>query len=130
MQNLDQIRAALALTEADKTSKQAVSKLPAMIIGNGLLAAAAFANESNDRGQPKRKEMKSAMDAVASHLANAVHGLAVLSECRDAGTLIQRLSRGHNGNEATSLALQRATSEALAFLSYLKRFTTKEEKAS
>ncbi|MCX6878604.1 MAG: hypothetical protein NTW21_33035 [Verrucomicrobia bacterium] len=28
---------------------------------------------------------------------------------------------------ATSLHLQRATSEALAFLSFLKRFTTKEE---
>ena len=30
--------------------------------------------------------------------------------------------------QATSLDLQRATTEALAFLSFLKRFTTKEEK--
>ena len=45
MQNLEQIRAAKALAVASKTSKTAVSKLPAMILANGLLAATAFASE-------------------------------------------------------------------------------------
>ena len=126
MQNLDQIRAAAALpaAAAEKTTKQAVSKLPAMIIANGLLATAAFADEHKNESDPKRKEMKNAMDAVAGHLANPVHGMAILNGCKDCRTLIERLTRA----PATSLDLQRATTEALAFLAYVKRFATKEEK--
>jgi CRISPR/Cas system CMR-associated protein Cmr5 small subunit len=50
MQNLEQIRAAAALAVADKTTKADVSKLPAMIISNGLLAATAFATEMTSHG--------------------------------------------------------------------------------
>ena len=122
MQNLDQIRAAKALQEATHTTRQVVSKLPAMILSNGLLATAAFASEKKDGGQPKRAEMKNAMDAAAGHLCNPIHGIAVLSGRTTTEQLIDALSH----DSADSLDLQRATAEALAFLAYLKRFTSKE----
>ncbi len=122
MQNLDQIRAQLALVKADATSKQATSKLPAMIMANGLLAATAFATESKDGNTPKRREMDAAMNAVAEHLAKPVHGLSILANKTSAKEMLAALS----SNTSTSLDLQRATAEALSFLSYLKRFTTKK----
>ena len=124
MQNLDQIRATAALSAADSTTKQAVSKLPALIITNGLLAAIAFADERNKEGKPKREEMKNAMDAAAKHLANPIHGLGEILGNSDSGKqLLEKLTSGN----ASSMHLQRATSEALLLLAYLKRFTTKEE---
>ena len=128
MQNLEQIRASAALDAAIDTSKQAVSKLPAMIMTNGLLAAIAFADERNSQGEPKRRAMKNAVDATANHLANPIHGISALSsilqETQNKGTsALTKLSEG----TTDSLDLQRATSEALSFLSYLKRFTTNEE---
>ena len=54
MQNLDQVRAAHALKEALKTDKAAVSKLPAMLLSNGLLGMLAFAAEAE---KPKREKM-------------------------------------------------------------------------
>lgn len=116
MQNLEQIRAAAALKVAEKTTKSDVSKLPAMIITNGLLAATAFAKETSDNAKPKREQMKNVMDGVARHLAS--QGIA--TGANDASTLIDKLAA------AKSTELQRATSEALAFISYVKRFATKE----
>ena len=117
MKNLEQIRAAKALAVASKTSKTAVSKLPAMILANGLLAAAAFACEPK---KPKRSEMKAALDGAAEHLATAELGIPVLANAKTGNELIAKLSAADSGH------LHRATSETLAFLSYLKRFTTKE----
>ena len=42
MQNLEQIRAARALADQSKTTKRDVTKLPALIVNNGLLAATAL----------------------------------------------------------------------------------------
>ncbi len=50
MKNLEQIRAGKALTVAERTSKTSVSKLPAMILANGLMATAAFASEKKKDG--------------------------------------------------------------------------------
>ena len=122
MQNLDQIRASAALQAADKTSRQAVSKLPAMILQNGLLAATAFATEGKD-GKPKRLEMSAAMNSTADHLANPNLGITLLTGNNDAAKMTAALSSA----TATSLDLQRATTEALAFLAFLKRFATKDE---
>jgi CRISPR-associated protein Cmr5 len=121
MRNLEQIRAAHALGTAERTTKAAVSKLPAMIMANGLLAAAAFASEKSkkDSNSPKRPDLKKAMDGLAEHLARPELHLAVLANATHTEALIQRLSA------STSLDLQRATAEALAYLSYVKRFTTK-----
>lgn len=122
MQNLDQIRASAALQAADKTSRQAVSKLPAMILQNGLLAATAFATEGKD-GKPKRSEMSAAMNSTADHLANPNLGITLLTGNNDAAKMTAALSSA----TATSLDLQRATTAALAFLAFLKRFATKDE---
>lgn len=121
MQNLEQIRAAHALSVASKTSKTAVSKLPAMILTNGLLAAAAFASEKKKDGKtPKRPEMKAALDGATMHLATAELRITILATAKSCDDLIAKLSATDAQN------LHRATSEVLAFLSYLKRFTTKE----
>lgn len=121
MQNLEQIRAAKALVIAPKTSKTAVSKLPAMILANGLLAAAAFASEKKKDGRtPKRREMEAALTGTAEHLATPRLGFDVLANCKTADDMIDKLSK------ADSVHLQRATTEALAFIAYVKRFTTKE----
>ncbi|MCX6879325.1 MAG: hypothetical protein NTW21_36805 [Verrucomicrobia bacterium] len=123
MQNLDQIRAAKAFPAAENTSKQAVSKLPAIIMTNGLLAAIAFADERKDGGAPKREKMQHAMDAVADHLSCIVEGITLPPDAKTGSELLRALTTGN----ANSLLLQRATTEALAFLSFLKRFTTKDE---
>jgi CRISPR/Cas system CMR-associated protein Cmr5 small subunit len=121
MQNLEQIRAAKALDTATETSKAAVSKLPAMILANGLLAAAAFASETKKDGRtPRRQEMKNAFDGAAQHLTHPQVGISVLAGCRDTGDLVNKLSAAHSAH------LQRATAEVLAFMGYVKRFTTKE----
>jgi CRISPR type III-B/RAMP module-associated protein Cmr5 len=128
MKNLDQIRAAKALDAVNrngsKITKQTVSKLPAMIISNGLLAAAAFADEPKKEGVPKRPEMQDAMNQVAQHLKNPVLGINILTGCDSAKKLIEKLTAANT----TSSDLQRATGEALAFLSYLKRFAVKDSK--
>jgi CRISPR-associated protein Cmr5 len=126
MQNLDQTRAAKALEainrDGSKITKQAVNKLPAMIVSNGLLASLAFADEPKKENEPKRPEMQDAMNQVAQHLSHPIHGIGVLARCDSAKKLLQALTTG----QADSLSLQRATTEALAFLGYLKRFAVKE----
>ena len=109
MKNLEQIRAANALAKVGDLKRAAVSKLPAMILANGLLATAAFC----EAGGESRREMKTAMDHTAEHLL--ARGLLNQGPGNTAG-LIANLSSG------SSLQLQRATAEALAFISYLKRF--------
>ena len=116
MQNLEQIRAGHAHTQthpegrATKIDKRYVNKLPAMIINNGLLATAAFAQDGD------RPELVAALDAVAAYLKS--RGL-INSPAGNCGGMIQDLS------QRPSLNLQRATTEALAYLAYLKRFATK-----
>jgi CRISPR/Cas system CMR-associated protein Cmr5 small subunit len=118
MQNLEQIRAAAAASAAEHTTKADVNKLPAMILANGLLAAAAFATENEGA---KRPEMAAVMNGVARHLANKVFAITPLAGCQDARAMIGALSLG-----AESADLQRATTEALAFIGYVKRFARKE----
>ena len=114
MRNLEQIRAENALEPAKSLSRSAVNKLPAMILANGLLATAAFCEAEG--GGESRKDMKKAMDATAKHLAK--RGL-IASNISNTQGLIEDLSG------RSSAELQRAASEALAFISYLKRFAPK-----
>lgn len=120
MKNLEQIRAARALADEKNTTKRDVTKLPALIINNGLLATAAFAAETNDKGKPKRKGMMEAMKSVAFHLGSMPGGVPVMKDAKSAEELVQRLTSPSAG----PLDLQRATDEALAYLGYLKRFAT------
>ena len=94
-------------------NRKAVTKLPAMIVNNGLLAAAAFAKDRSE-------ELRDAMNAVAEHLADRRIGhLPEASRTTDAllGHLV--------GPGVGSDRLRLATSEALAYLSYLKRFANR-----
>ncbi len=121
MKNLDQIRAAAAdklLPHGQKHNfdRSDVVGIPALILTNGLLSAAAFCCEE---GKDKRQGMKRAFDEIAEHLKN--RGLTTASS---GPALISDLA---NRN---SLDLQRATTEALAFLAYLKRFAVKKDKSS
>ncbi|MBI4444696.1 MAG: type III-B CRISPR module-associated protein Cmr5 [Acidobacteria bacterium] len=126
MQNLEQIRARNALVATDSRNskpvkKEGVDRLPAMIVNNGLLAAAAFA-EGKSKQSP---ELKIAMDAIVQHLLDPE--IARLQGARNTkGTkgMIEELS----GKTSTSAALRLATNEALAYLAYLKRFAVKSEK--
>lgn len=116
MQNLEQLRAASALGPAENLDRSAISKLPALIISNGLLATAAFCIA--DGGGDNKKDMRRALDATAAHLAS----LQIIGPRHtNAKGIIDDLSAA--GCEV--IHLQRATTEALAFLSYLKRFARK-----
>jgi len=111
MKNLDQIRAAAALGPAKKLDRSAISRLPGLILSNGLLSAAAFCDA--DGGGDNRGHLKMAMEATAEHLVD--RGIA--SEgTKSIQDLIEDLGR------KDSLVLQRATAEALSYLAYLKRF--------
>jgi len=124
MKNLEQIRAAAALPVAERTTKADVNKLPALIIANGLLAATAFANEKKDNGRgAKRPAMQAVLNGVAKHLAS----LTIVPGATDADSLVEKLTKDPQAN---STKLQRATAETLAFIAYVKRFTTKEKSES
>lgn len=75
----------------------------------------------NDKGKPKRPKMKGAMDSVARYLGMPEVGLTIMNGAQDCGDLTRRLTR----ESATTVDLQRATAEALAYLGYLKRFAAK-----
>jgi hypothetical protein len=67
--------------------------------------------------------MNAACEATAKHLALNIHGISVLRSVADGTQLVSALSK----DPATSLDVQRATAESLAFLSYLKRFAEPAE---
>ncbi len=121
MQNLDQLRAAHAIKEAPKTDKASAAKLPAMILTNGLLGAIAFAAEAE---KPKRNSLKTAVTSISLHLAQPALGIPELHGVATPEALATRLAGG------SALTLQRATSEALAYLSYLKRYAPKKDSAA
>ncbi len=121
MQNLEQIRAAranaLCSPRQGRTSpdfyRNDVAGIPALILTNGLLSAAAFCCEENKEA---RAGLKAVFNGIATHLKDRR-----LTEADTGAALINDLSA------RDSVTLQRATSEVLAFLSYLKRFAQTKE---
>ena len=117
MKNLEQIRAANALAYANagqnmrgQQGGNVLKKLPALIMGNGLLAAGAFAfAQRNDSG------WRTCFDHIAKHLAHPEIGIAPGHDSLD--KLMEFLS-----GKADSQVLKLATEEALAWLSYARRF--------
>jgi CRISPR-associated protein Cmr5 len=117
MKNLDQLRAAHALetiTHNEKLDRSAVAKLPAMILNNGLLGTLAFANEGKD----SRSHLSKAAHSLAAYLSKPEIGLPGLRAGSSTKELAEALAKGD------AINLQRATAEALAYLSYLKRYAT------
>jgi CRISPR/Cas system CMR-associated protein Cmr5 small subunit len=127
MQNLEQIRAAKALSAAQQKQgssfrfvRSDVAGFPALIMQNGLLAAFAYAAEGEKEA---RTGIHFACNEAAEHLANEVHGISVLKGKHTAKEVTEALCH----HTASSIDLQRATAEALAFFSYLKRFAAKNQ---
>jgi CRISPR-associated protein Cmr5 len=115
MKNLDQLRARTALRDSKGLNRSAISKLPGLILSNGLLSAAAFCEAEG--GGDNRNHLKAAMRGIAKHLSNL--RIASTDVC-EVKSLIDDLA----GKD--SITLQRATAESLSYLSYLKRFAEKD----
>jgi CRISPR/Cas system CMR-associated protein Cmr5 small subunit len=126
MRTLSQIRAANALTASKipgmghgQMGGDALSGFSMMIKTNGLLATAAFSVETKEPKEGKKgKERKHEghyliIEAIAGHLASK--GVEICDATRGAD-LVEELSLGD------VRTLTRATAEAIAYLSYLKRF--------
>lgn len=119
MNNLEQIRAAAALNAAKSLDKSAVNKLPAMIMSNGLLATISFCHAESS-GE-NRSHMATALMATAHHLAGQNLASAGNSDLKDLANDLSRRDSNH---------LQRATTESLAFIGYLRRFARKDKTAN
>ncbi|HOA62206.1 MAG: type III-B CRISPR module-associated protein Cmr5 [Verrucomicrobia bacterium] len=124
MKNLEQIRAANALdyAQADVNTRGAkggevVKKLPALIMSNGLLAAGAFAYAKGDG-----EGWYVCFNHLATHLAHQEIGV-VPRDKQDLKGLLQYLTQ-----QADSSTLKHATDEALAWLSYARRFVKKSNR--
>jgi CRISPR-associated protein Cmr5 len=122
MQNLEQLRAAAALKfwadDANSTANiggdggKVVPKLPSLIINNGLLSTTAFAKS---KGQGYEKLLLE----IARHIGT-MDASARPVGFRQGETGLDPFLRTLAENDSS--VLQRATAEALAYLSYLKRF--------
>ncbi len=132
LQNLEQVRAKHALDfkrkverkEVKATGKEggeAMKKIHAMIMANGLLAAIAFAIEEKKDKQtkemvPHRQGHRDIFDAIAGHLASTE--INITPGVMDAPSLIDHLTKSE------SVTLKLATDESLAWLGYARRFIT------
>jgi CRISPR-associated protein Cmr5 len=96
-----------------KGEGDALSGYPSLIINNGLLATLAYSIQQKDK--PNNQAFRIA-NALAYHLANLVDGENLAPKQTKGEGLRDKLA------ESDSYHLQRCTAEALAFLSYLKRF--------
>ncbi len=116
MNNLDLIRAKNALEACSSIGNganggEAVKKVPSYIINNGLLAAAAFANE-NGVGY------ESVFKAIVKHLVS-IKRIDSIPESSE--WLIKYLVR------QDSAKLRDVTAETMAYLNYLRRFASKKK---
>lgn len=125
MENLEQRRAANALAKAVPCRRQAaegdcLSGYPGLIINNGLIACLAFSLEKE--GQHER-----VADAIAFHLDDMAICERLGGGSSNGRWLLDFLTgRARNAQNqpipVSAYTLRRAADEALAFLSYLKRF--------
>jgi hypothetical protein len=121
MQNLEQIRARNALAFADKGAVrgkeggEVIKKVSPLIQNHGLLATAAYSFSEKAEGWQK------VFDAIAQHLADKDIGI-IAPDCTDREQFMKFLTR----KETTSETLKLATAEAMAWLTYARRFVNRE----
>ena len=115
MKNREQIRAknALAAIKGGVRGRgiqegDALSGFPALVVNNGLLATMAFSMKQGEG-------FLEVCDAIARHLSDKEIGLLQVANA-DTSTLLKHLT------ESDSIQLRLCTSEALAYLNYLRRF--------
>jgi CRISPR-associated protein (Cas_Cmr5) len=115
MQNLEQIRARNALklgpVSGDKGG-EVIKKVAPLILNHGLLATAAYSFTEKEGWQK-------VFDAIAQHLADP--DVAIAPGCDDREKLMKFLT----DPKATSETLKLATAEAMAWLTYARRFVKK-----
>lgn len=126
MKNLEQIRAAKALAffQGNNGIKgeddgAVISKLPALIIRDGLLATLAFCKS-------KGADHERLADELCKHLYSPDVCIISSPGFRPGESKLDPWIRGLCSN---SVHLRLATAEALAYLAYLKRFQPKKEKS-
>lgn len=127
MKNLDQIRASNALkatkekTFSGKDGGEIAKKVPTIIRENGILGALAFALEKKGKkGEYAVAGMKDVLDAIVEHLSDPrIQRLP--ASVKDAEMWLEYLV-----NDSSSDALREQTAEAMAYLSYFRRFAHKE----
>lgn len=122
MKNLEQIRAANALAYAEAGAEtrgaqggEVVKKLPALIMCNGLLAAAAFAYAKGPG-----EGWYVCFDYLTRHLRDELINIAPQQTDGLRG-LLEFLTSA----QASSETLELATEESLAWLAYARRFVGK-----
>jgi len=128
MKNLEQIRASNALKATHKMNfsgqdgGEVAKKVPTLIRESGLLATLAFAlemKEKNKRFVYVHEGMKNIMDSIVKHLSHPdIRRLPTSIE--DADQWMTSLVKN-----ASAIELQDQTAEAMAYLSYFRRFATK-----
>ena len=85
-----------------------------LIKSDGILPALAFAVERKTNGDRKQQGCFLIAEAIAKHLSSEK---VAVTEAEDPDSLVDELAQAADASQ-----LRRATAEALAFLSYLKRF--------
>lgn len=114
MKNLEQIRAAHALEASvtkmgGKKGGEVVKKIPTMIRENGILGALAFSIESGGGYADCFAAILTHLRMVKASRADSIDGF------------LKELAN------ADSAYMRRVTSEAMAYLNYLRRFADKPE---
>ena len=119
MKNLEQIRAAGAFVTAGETTKAAANRFSPMIVTNGLIAATAFATED---GGKKRPQLHVIVGGIARHLSNPEMGFVSFDGCDTPSKFSTALRESADNSE-----IQRAMTEALFFIAYVKRFARRDD---
>jgi len=124
MQNLEQKRAAHALEWASEVTRgkadgEVVKKIPPLVMNNGILASMAFAVEPGKDGY-KNPGHYSVFKAIVSHLQeNTKLNIPKDSSNSNVESFLALAAK------RDSIFLRAVTGEALAYLSYLRRFVKK-----
>lgn len=128
MKNLDQIRAFHALAAANGQTFKGVNdggivkKIPTMIRENGFLGALAFACEKDKKGEAKNGDHHKVFEAILQHLKDPQVAVIEMN-----GVTVDELMAYVVGQ--SSAKLREITAESVAYLSYLRRFASKEDQA-
>jgi CRISPR type III-B/RAMP module-associated protein Cmr5 len=123
MKTLAQRRAATALRWKDrsfggKKEGNVVSGFPMLIRTDGFLPALAYAVEKKEDKQARQLVPKNPGEfQIAAALVDHLSGEEILKESKTPDDMVNELAIAADASQ-----LRRATTEALAFLSYLKRF--------
>ncbi len=123
MRTLAQRRATVALCWKDKAfvgkkDGDIVSGFPMLIRADGLLASLAYAVEKKEDKQTRQRVPKNPGEfEIANAVLDHLNQEGILKQSKTPDDMVKELASAPDASQ-----LRRATTEALAFLNYLKRF--------